>query len=380
MLAVGCAPKRNPVPVELQPSAKIIDYDVIRFYGDSTPENMDALRKEWAEQGKLLPSEEPLAFLSLSGGGADGAFGAGFLNGWSSTGNRPEFNVVTGVSTGALIAPFAFLGPEYDPVIKLLYTTYTTDMLVKQRPIGSALSGDSLFNTAPLQLALKTFITPRLIAEIGQAHRQGRRLVIGTTNLDEMRPVYWDIGAIAQYDTDEARQLIRDVMRASVSIPVAFPPVYFTVHAEGKAYDEMHVDGGITNQVFSYPAAIKLGAEMQKLGIEHAMSIYVIRNDALKSKGVQVEPNLIDIASRSLAGLIRNQGIGDIYKIESLAKRDGMDFHLAFIPPSWDEESEELFDPVYMKKLFQVGYDMARSTDPWHTEPPSDMSTLPDSH
>ncbi|WP_051249794.1 patatin-like phospholipase family protein [Maridesulfovibrio zosterae] len=371
LVMAGCGLKRNAIPVELQSEATVVGYKYIRFYGDTTPENMDKMMSTWADLSKQAERTPNINFLSLSGGGADGAFGAGFLSGWTARGDRPKFNIVTGVSTGALIAPFAFMGEEYDPFIKLFYTTFSTKDLVTPRPYASAISGDSIYSTRPLREALKKYVSDELIVKIAAEHRNGRRLFIGTTNLDAMRPVYWDIGEIAQYKTKEAYQLIRDVILASASVPVAFPPVYFKVQARGHLYDEMHVDGGVSNQVFSYPPSIHLADELKKIGETRKITLYVIRNDALISEGQQIDPYLAGIAARSMAGLIRNQGIGDLYRIFYTAQRDRVDFKLAFIPPEYNEESDELFSPVYMRNLFELGYKMAKSDHPWHASPPS---------
>lgn len=367
----GCGLKRNALPVELQQKAELPGYGNIRFYGDTSPAHLDRVMETWAEICKRpgLPAE--ISFLSLSGGGADGAFGAGFLCGWSKRGDRPVFGLVTGISTGALIAPFAFLGEDYDPFIRVFYTTFSTQDLISQRSYASAISGDSVYSTEPLRAALRKYINSDFIAKIAEEHRKGRRLLIGTTNLDAMRPVYWDIGAIAQYATEDSDQLIRDVILASASVPVAFPPVYFKVRANGKNYDEMHVDGGVTNQVFSYPPSVQLAEELKKIGEKRKITLYVIRNDSLIAEGEQVEPYIGGIAERSLRGLIRNQGIGDLYRIYYTAQRDGVNFRLAFIPPEYNEEADELFSPVYMSKLFSLGYKMGRSDTAWHTAPPS---------
>lgn len=364
------------MPEGLLNDGQLPNYKYIRFYGDSTPEKtaMRLLLAQWAAQEVVTGKTDDFTVLSLSGGGADGAFGAGFLTGWTFRGDRPDFTFVTGVSTGALIAPFAFLGPEYDATLKLLYTTFSTINLVKARPIGSALAGDGLFNVKSFRQALKTYVNTEVINKIAAEHRKGRRLFVGTTNLDEMRPVYWNIGAIAQLQTEKAHQLIRDVILASASVPVAFPPMYFSLEIDGKKYEEMHVDGGVTNQVFAYPPSIHMKKNLDKLGISRKIILYVIRNDALATKPVQVNPNLGDIAARSLTGLIRNQGIGDLYRIFYVAERDGADFNLAFIPPTFQADSNELFDPDYMSKLFKVGQDMAKSTTPWHKTPPYDLN------
>ncbi|WP_432738108.1 patatin-like phospholipase family protein [Maridesulfovibrio sp. FT414] len=374
MLA-GCGLKRNPLPVALQPVATVPGYEDIRFFGDTTPKHMEKVMQTWAELSRQPGRSTEISFLSLSGGGADGAFGAGFLCGWTKRGDRPVFGLVTGISTGALIAPFAFLGPDYDNFIKVFYTTFSTNDLIRQRSYIDAASGDSVYSTEPLREALKKYVNSEFIARIAEEHRKGRRLLIGTTNLDAMRPVYWDIGAIAQYGTPESDQLIREVILASASVPVAFPPVYFKVMADGKIYDEMHVDGGVSNQVFSYPPSVHLADELEKIGEKRKITLYVIRNDSLMSEGQQVDPYLGGIAARSLAGLIRNQGIGDLYRIYYTAERDRIDFKLAFIPPDYKEESDEIFSPVYMSKLYSLGFSMALAPDPWHKAPPSCLTS-----
>lgn len=376
LLLSGCGLHRNALPIDLQSQAQVPGYENIRFFGDTKPANMNELMDKWAELSRRPDRAAEISFLSLSGGGADGAFGAGFLCGWTQKGDRPVFGLVTGISTGALMAPFAFLGSDYDQFLKVFYTTFSTRDLIRQRSYISAVSGDSVYSTGPLQEALKKYVNADLIAKIAVEYRKGRRLFIGTTNLDAMRPVYWDIGAIAQYGTPEADQLIRDVILASASVPVAFPPVYIRVRAAGRIYDEMHVDGGVCNQVFSYPPSVHLADELQKIGENRKITLYVIRNDALMSDGEQVEPYLSGIAARSLAGLIRNQGIGDLYRIFYTAQRDGIDFRLAFIPPEHKEEADEIFSPVYMSSLYTLGFAMARGPNPWHTAPPSTAEDL----
>lgn len=373
MLLSGCGIKRNALPADAEGKVVVMDFDAIRFYGDTSPDNLKSSMAQWYERYSKTPHGEKITMLSLSGGGANGAFGAGFLVGWTSTMTRPQFDMVTGVSTGALFAPFAFLGPEYDAVIKLLYTSYSTDMLIERRSIGYALSGDSIYSTRLMRQVMQNFYSDRIIDAIAREYRKGRILLIGTTNLDEMRPVYWDIGAIAQYGTEEAYQLVRDVILASAAIPVAFPPVYIKVRNNGYEYDEMHVDGGVTNQVFSYPPSIRLRDELRKMGEKRNVSLYVIRNDALRSKRTVVEPRIADIATRSLMGLIRNQGIGDLYRIYYTAKRDGISFHLAVIPPDVNQKTDELFSPEYMKKLFDIGRSKAMGDNPWLEELPHDL-------
>ena len=231
-----------------------------------------------AASGDLDVYTRPRSYLSISGGGANGAFGVGLLNGWSESGARPEFFIVTGISTGALIAPYAFLGSDYDDELVGLYTTLTTKDLIKKRSLISGITSDALYDTQPMRELLKKFVDDKMIARIAEEHSKGRRLVIGTTNLDAERPVIWNIGAIAAVGTEDSAQLIRDVMLASASIPGMFPPVRITVRVGDQEYDELHVDGGVSSQVFLYPAQINLRDAADLVGVSQDQSVYVIRN------------------------------------------------------------------------------------------------------
>ena len=194
------------------------------------------------------------------------------------------------------------------------------------------------------------------IDAIAREHERGRRLFIGTVNLDAGRSVIWNIGEIAASDYPQKIALIREILRASAAIPVAFPPVMISVEAEGGQYDEMHVDGGTGSQVFVYPAAIDWGLITEKLKVHGRPQVYVIRNSFLDPDYNGIRRSVFPIASRTIDSLIRTQGIGDIYQIYALCKRDGNDFHLAYIPSDFTAEPAEGFDPVYMKKLLDYGY------------------------
>ena len=180
----------------------------------------------------------------------------------------------------------------------------------------------------------------------------------------------WNIGVIADSGDPGALELIRQVLLASASIPAAFPPVLITVEADGRSYDEMHVDGGATAQVYVYPAGIDWERVLEKLEVPTMPDLYVIRNSILEPRYVEVKNKIAAIAGRSVSSMIRTQGIGNMYEIYLLAKRDGLDYHLAYIPGSFKDEPEEAFDPVYMKKLFDLGYESAKAGYPWNTVPP----------
>jgi len=363
---------RHPVPQQYVQTAKIQGIPFARSWGDEIPadlkERLSKVRKQIEE---LNPDAkwQTINYLALSGGGANGAFGAGLMVGWTAAGDRPEFNVVTGVSTGALIAPFAFLGPEQDALLKKFFTTTSTKDVITIHPLLKILTGESAASSEPLRQTLREIFDEKMMAAIAAQYARGRRLYIGTTNLDADRPVIWNIGAIAASGHPRSAALVADVLLASASIPGVFPPVFIEAEAGGKSYDEIHVDGGTSSQVFSYPASVDVRQVRKDIGIEGKHQIFLIRNSFLQPQWKAVKPSLAKIAGRSLGTLIRNQGIGDLYRIYLAAQRDGIEYNLAFIPEDFKMESKEEFDPEYMSRLFDLGYRMAQSGYPWEKAP-----------
>ncbi|MFT5730015.1 MAG: hypothetical protein ACI8PB_004189 [Desulforhopalus sp.] len=376
LLTSGCAspPVRSILPEKFINTAAIPGVPNARFWGDEWPEFSASIfknksTKELQERFPGVYGKEH-AYLAISGGGAEGAFGAGLLTGWTASGTRPKFMMVTGISTGALSAPFAFLGPEYDEKLREVYTTTETSEILEINGPFEAISLGAVTDSAPLRDLIEYFITDDIITAIAAEHRRGRRLLIGTFNLDAARSVIWNIGAIANSDYEKKNELIWDVMLASASIPVAFPPVLINVDVNGTTYDEMHVDGGTGGQVFVYPATFGWEEIMRKLNVPGSPKIYVIRNAFLVPDYHGVIPRIVPIAGRSISSLIMTQGVGDLYQIFVLCHRDGNDFNLAYIPSDFDEETEEPFDPEYMTKLFQLGRTMALQGYDWEKEPP----------
>ena len=375
LLLAGCATshKRNPLPEAYGDIAQIPYIPQARFWGDTAP---SGIKDELAEIKEQIREKEPEAkykpvdYLAISGGGANGAFGAGLLVGWTAAGNRPEFRIITGISTGALIAPFAFLGAEYDAELKKLYTTISTKDILNKRSFFSILSADSAADTKPLRKVLNSVIDVKMLEAIIAEYDKGRRLYIGTTNLDAKRSVIWDIGIIAKSGVPNALELVRDIMLASASIPGVFPPVYFEVEVDGHLYDEMHVDGGTSSQVFLYPASLDMRWLKRQIGLKGKARIYVIRNSRFEPDWQTVKPRIIPILGHSASTLTREQGFGDLYRIYLGAQRDGLEYNLAFIPTDFNEKPKELFDPEYMSKLFDLGYQIAQKGYPWKKEPP----------
>lgn len=377
----GCASAiaRNPVPAAMEDQASVVGMGEapIRFWGDELPPNADALVKEkWAQVRASRPEmlskgrRPVVSFLALSGGGADGAFGAGVLNGWTASGKRPEFDLVTGVSTGALTAPFAFLGPKYDEALKKVFTESTTKDIAIAQPVRGLLGGDSLASNAPLAKVVAYYVTEEFLQEVATEHRKGRRLLIGTTNLDAERPVVWDMGQIAVSGRPESLELFRKVLLASAAIPAVFPPGFVKVAADGGVYDEMHVDGGATREVFLIPTQFMAKKADGGLGINPVRRAYIIRNGRVAPEYKAVKPKTLSIAGRAVSSLIKSQGVGDLYELFVFSKRNGIDYNLAYIPGDFPDTSTQAFDPVYMGKLFDLGFQLAERGYPWKKVPP----------
>ena len=374
--ACGVIPKRNPYPQESGEIAQIPGLPVqARFWGDEAPdffyEAMEALSDE--EVREFLPAwvGGKHHYIAISGGGQDGAFGAGLITGWTASGTRPEFLLVTGISTGALSAPFVFLGPDYDDELTAVYTTLKTDDLLETRPWTVIATSDAAFDSSKLRNIIGAFVDDEMIRRLAEENKRGRRLFIGTTNLDAKRPVIWNITQIAASEYPEKKKLIGDVLLASASIPGAFPPVIIEVEKDGVTYDELHVDGGTVAQVFVYPAALDFRATLDRLQVEEPPTVYVIRNSKLKPEWEPIEPSIFNLAGTSVSSLIRTQGIGDLSLIYLLTQRDGGEFRLAYIPDEFDIDFNEPFDPAYMRELYKLGFDLGQQGYPWDTLPPA---------
>ncbi len=310
--------------------------------------------------------------LAISGGGASGAFGAGFLNGWSAAGTRPKFKIVTGISTGALIAPFAFLGSDYDEELRQLYTTMSTKNIIDINNVFTILfRSESFANSDPLQRLVAEHIDEEMLQVIADRHHAGYRLYIGTTNMDAQRLSVWNMGRIATYGTEQALELFREILVASASIPAAMPPVMIEVEVDGRRYDEMHTDGGTTTQVFFYAGTIDLDEAAREANISMSTnSIYVIRNGRLGPEFDAIDRKLPAISNRALSTMIKTAALNNLFRIYAFALRDDIEFHYVSIPESHTSEASEMFDNEEMKRLYQLGYELALSEDPWVDEPP----------
>ncbi len=387
--ACSVAPVHNALPEEVADQVTVSGFSKdIRFWADELPANSETLVMKRLEDYRQANQDyytkfhtyPPLHYLAISGGAYDGAFGAGFLYGWSKTGARPDFEIVTGVSTGALIAPLVFIGPQYDEIVKKLFTSTNSDAIFMTsvwNVLDGVTGGLAISDSTPLANKIEEVITPHIMAEIAREHQKGKRLFIGTTNIEAQRGMIWDIGAIATSGNPKALSLIHQVLLASASIPGAFLPVFIDVEAGGKHYSEIHVDGGVTSQVFIYPLKLRRSV-IDQFAMSHLERyLYIIRNSKIEPEYKILQPGFFGLTRRSLETLTKYHGLGDLYRIYLGSQRDGIDYNLTYIPASFKAESTELFDPVYMKKLFKVGYKLSQKPDIWIKKPPG-LDYLPE--
>ncbi len=341
---------------------------------------IEALRREidYSLKSGQLPG--PANCLAISGGGEDGAYGAGLLTGWSELGNRPEFKIVTGVSTGALTAPFAFLGERYNKHLARVYTEVSQADVMTSRGLLTALLSDSAYDTTPLLNLIRSFVTPEFLAAIAHEYNdKGRLLFVASTNLDVPVGVLWNMGSIAASRHPQSTDLFARILLASASIPGAFPPVMIDVDTGSGRYQEMHVDGGTVSQVVLYPPSLGggdlIGSANQgphriaEVFRKRQRRLFVIRNSRPGADQKTVERSTMKIAGRAVSTLIQTQGIGDLFQLYVICQRDGIDFNVAYIPASFTEKLKEPFDQAYMRKLFTLGHAAAQGS-PWSKYPP----------
>jgi len=313
--------------------------------------------------------------LAVSGGGANGAYGAGLLKGWSKEGSRPVFKIITGVSSGSIIALYTFLGKDYDDELEKFFTTNSTKDVMRKKNFFSIIFGDSLMSSAPMAKKISSIVDGKLMARVAEEHKRGRRLFVGTVNLDAQEFVVWDMGALACKGGSDSLKIFRKILLASCSLPMTFPPVHFKVYSEtGERYDEMHVDGGTIRGVFYIDRLTKnMEGAAKVFGIDpskYRPQIYILSNAYMSPNRERVRDSLVDISVRSLDTVVAAANNGDLYRLYAIAKRRGLDFNLAYIPEDFKPHPKELFDKNEMQRLFKRGYDDAVNGYKWHKTPP----------
>jgi len=353
-------PPRAPFTAAEDAAAVIPGMPDARFWADSEIDFKNA----------LPPQAGP--WLILSSGGADGAFGAGLLNGLSAAGKRPGYALVSGVSTGALMAPFVFAGPRYDDALRDAYTKVrAADIFEAGR------TPESFVDSWPLKELIAKRITPEILADIAAEHRRGRRLFVVSTDLDSERFVVWNLGAIAAHGGQDALDLFRSVLLASSAIPGAFPPVLINVEANGKRFAEMHADGGLGGQFFVAPPSLMQSTSDYRLP---ATELYVVVNTGLERDFTVVDRFVPNILTQSVGAAVKVDTRLMLDRSLVVAKRSGVPFNVAAIPPSFSAPSRGAFDPEYMGALYKVGYDTGRGATPFSSDlPPEPHAPAPPS-
>jgi len=371
LLLTGCGTiaRLDPPPLRTTESLPILGLPNARFWldGDVAP-----LAREWAmmqdRQVAALPAARrgvlpPANMLVLSGGGDNGAFGAGLMVGWTASGQRPSFDMVTGISAGALIAPFAFLGPDYDPQLREVFTEVApTDILVIGNKLRSVLFREAFADTSPLYRLIERHVNDALMSAIAREYGRGRLLLIGTTNLDLGRPVFWNIGAIAASGRPGALELVRRILLASASIPGAFPPVLVDVESDGRAYQEMHVDGGASLQMFLYSPLLEMRGATARPRERNA---WVVRNGRLDTEWSSTNRSILSITARAASTLLHFSAVNDIIRIYLTSQRDGVRFRLAYIGTDFTQTRDEPFETAYMRALFAYAEAQGRQGGRW---------------
>ncbi|MDP9138970.1 MAG: patatin-like phospholipase family protein [Pseudomonadota bacterium] len=354
VVLVGCAAGR---PLELEDVRTETPIGAVALF-DATGHPINA-------PSATLPGMEKREFsvLALSGGGADGAFGAGVLCGWSQAGNRPRFDIVTGVSTGALMASLVFAGPEFDSVLQDAYTTIRDDDIYEKKSVTGVFS-DSLLDDTPLKEKIESIVTEEFLDRVAGEHRAGRRLYVATTNLDSGEVVVWDMGFIAASDYSKRVELYRSVLRASAAVPGLFKPVYIQPSQASEA-KQMHVDGSIKAPLLLRGFMLKQPAVSRR--------VYVIVNGQvrLSSADKAVKPEILDISRKSIEELLRGLLHRTLYQAYVTTRQSKASFAMISIPDNVRAAPNGLtFKPDVMKRLFEIGSSFGRSGGGWTSEPP----------
>ena len=384
LLISACASTPRPTPpvegaplaqpwgsVPLQATAGGID----QSNTDSFIKSLQTRRDEMRQAG--VTGKIPYRALTLSGGGSRGAYGAGVLSGWSARGDRPQFDVVTGISTGALTATHAFLGPEFDNGLEI-YKNISNDDVFRKLSMLKSIKGPAAFDTAPLRETLLSIISEATLDLVAAEHRRGRRLFIGTTNLDANVFTIWDMGVIAGSARADRLKRYIDVVMASAAFPIAFPPIYLEVEGKSGTFTEMHTDGGIRESAFFFDFDLfeQVRRAMEAAGIresDYRQELYLLINGSLAASGARsykpVEGKMGPIAAATVDAFLTKVAQGSVYRMWILAMVHGADFHVSFIPPDFEFASGSLtFDPVEQTELFNLGYQQTLDGTAWATQ------------
>lgn len=351
-LLAGCAtmPPRTPYTLSDFNAGQVMA-EPIRYLTNGSEQEYRQLADTLDAQRRAKGLEPPRTLLALSGGSDKGALSAGLLNAWTKRGDRPIFDIVTGVSTGALIAPFAFLGSDQDDELRAIYTGIDDRNIYKKQLVSGLLGGASILDSAPLQSLIARYVTPAFLERIATEHQNGRRLLVVTTNLDAERGVIWDMGAIAASSDPRRLKLFRQVLLASASIPGAFPPVLIKSSVQGRSFSEMHVDGGAVGGFFVLPRAmLSGGARSRSPG-----AFYLLYNGRFTPQFAVTKPRTFSILSKALNTVLGQMDRDMAEDIRVFAAQRDAQFAMCAIEDDFVAVPAPLFDRKFMNALYAYG-------------------------
>ncbi len=361
--------RREPVPAELLDKASIPTFPNTRFFADRPSRDFAAWLDIWTRQRRNLglASTKPMDAIAFSGGSSEGAFGGGLMVGWGQRGDRPVFDLVSGISAGAIVGASVILGHGYEQRIQAAFTSNAFSDILTLRPTSLLFGGPSLSSAAKLASQLEEQVDDAMIDQIGRAYHAGRRFMVITSNLDQQRPVAWDITAIAASLHPSRYALVRKVLLASAALPGLFPPVRFAVVADGKAYDEFHVDGAVTQGLYLFPGAQDSLTTVRQMAPEMRFNIYMVINGPILPTYDPVRARALNLANSSLQTLLKNRTAGDVKEIFRIAQFFQTPARLTFLPQDMSQTSEtNSFKADYMNKLFAYGQERGLKADLWY--------------
>lgn len=329
----GCGPTRTLYSFQMSENGRVPQIEDARVWADDQEAIFKALRTS-----PITKRSKSFNVLALSGGGSEGAFGAGFLTGWSKNGGRPQFDIVTGTSVGALIAPFAFLGEEYDPYLERMFTKEQTNKLIRIAGLD-ALFGSAVFSNRPLAKMVDRYIDDDLLAQIATEHNKGRLLLVLTTNIDTQRTAIWNMGAIAASDHKDKKALFHQVLLASVSVPGLLPPQLIEVQSGNTKFKEMHVDGGVSGNAMLIPEAMLASSVSPKLRTKPRL--YLLMNGKIDREFRLVAPSTIEILERSFGTAIKISTRNTIRSSAQFARANGWQILVAALDASYPVPKQE---------------------------------------
>ena len=314
-----------------------------------------------ARRARTLRGEEPTSMLALSGGGADGAFGAGALVGLTNAGARPQFSVVTGVSAGALLAPYAFLGPEWDEQLTDAYTSGRAERLLQPRGLG-VIFASSVSRGRALEELVDHYLSDELLQAVARETASGRLLLVATTNVDSGETVIWDLGSIAMNGGPNAKALFRDVLVASASIPGMFPPVIIRVQDTGGDYSEAHVGGTGTVPFFVPPTLLQLPRNIPN---RSPTTVYVLLDGRLSQEPMPTRLPSRAILARSISADLTHMKGTTLEQSATTAQQQGASLQYSAIPAAYPNLASFDFRASTMRALFRYGHDCAYAGRLW---------------